>query len=247
MSPLGREIHREYDQYGAVRVFEDGQRRILSLGGEEEQSCALKGDVTQLQHEYTRAMLLVLLFVEPRRVLSLGLGAGCINSCLHHRFPRLQQQVVELRPAVIEAARRFFQLPSGKRLQVAQMDAGAWLAAPVTERVDLILSDLYGPQGMEGQQVDPVFLERCAERLKPGGWLVLNCWRDDEDPELINRLSIWFSDIRTTLTQDGNWILFAGRSSVELGSAQLKRNLKALEQQLGFSLQPAYKRLRRMV
>lgn len=90
---------------------------------------------------------------------------------------------------------------------------GPGLAAPVTERVDLILSDLYGPQGMEGQQVDPVFLERCAERLKPGGWLVLNCWRDDEDPELINRLSIWFSDIRTTLTQDGNWILFAGRSS----------------------------------
>lgn len=244
MSFSGREIFREYDQYGVVSIYDDGRRRILNFGGEDEQSCALKEDVSDLQHEYARAMLLVLLFVEPRRVISLGLGAGSINSCLHHRFPRLQQQVVELRPLVIEAARRFFQLPIGKRLRVHQMDAGVYLATPAEERVDLILSDIYDADGMDRQQIHFDFLERCAERLKPKGWLVLNCWRDDEDSELINRLSIWFSDIRSTRTQDGNWIVLAGKSPADLSSTQLRRNLKELEQRLGFSLQPAYKRLR---
>lgn len=247
MSRMGREIFTEYDEHGVVRVFEDGQRRILSFGGDDEQSCALKGDASDLQHEYTRAMLLVLAFVEPRRVLSLGLGAGSINSCLHHRFPEMQQQVVELRPAVITAARRFFQLPVGKRLRVHQMDAGIFLTNPDPERVDLVLSDMYGADGMDRQQIDIDFLERCAAHLKPRGWLVLNCWRDDEDSELINRLSCWFSDIRTTHTQDGNWIVLAGKMSAALSSAQLRRNLKQLEQRLGFSLQPAFKRLRRCI
>lgn len=176
MSLSGREIFRDYDQYGVVSVYEDGQRRFLNFGGEDEQSCALKDDPSDLQHEYTRAMLLVLLFIEPRRVLSLGLGAGAINSCLHHRFPKLQQRVVELRPLVIDTARRFFQLPMGKRLRVESMDAGEYLAAPVEERMDLILSDIYGPDGMDRQQIGFDFLERCAEHLKPQGWLVLNCW-----------------------------------------------------------------------
>ncbi|KEA62721.1 Spermidine synthase-like protein [Marinobacterium lacunae] len=239
-----REIFREYDQYGVVSVLEEGNRRILSFGDGDEQSSMLKGDATALQHEYTRAMLLVLAFTEPRKVLSLGLGAGGLNSCLHERFPDIKQQVVELRPAVITAAQRFFQLPRSRRLEVHQMDAADYLREAASIRFDTIFSDMYGPEGMDEQQIDPQFIERCADRLKANGWLVLNCWREHEGSELINLLSGLFADIRSCTTSEGNWVIYAGKQPCEASASQLRRNLKALERQLGFSLNPSFKRLR---
>jgi len=244
MSNAAREIFREYDQYGVVRVLDAGDRRILSFGDDDEQSSVLKSDSTALQHEYARAMLLVLAFTEPRRVLSLGLGAGGLNSCLHERFPDIKQQVVELRPAVITAAQRFFHLPRSRRLELHQMDASEFLGGPVAGRVDLVFSDIYGPEGMDRQQIDPLFLQRCAERLKSNGWLVLNCWREHEGSELINLLSGFFVDIRSCTTSEGNWVIYAGKEACTLSTAHLKRKLKDLEKRLGFSLNPSFKRLR---
>lgn len=244
MSSAAREIFREYDQYGVVRVLEEGDRRVLSFGNDDEQSCALKHDITALQHEYTRAMLLVLAFAEPKKVLSFGLGAGSLNACLHERFPDIKQQVVELRPAVITVARRFFHLPRSRRLELHRMDAGAFLKKDIGGRVDLLLSDIYGPDGMDEQQIDEAFLERCADRLKPGGWLVLNCWREHEGTELINVLSAWFGVICGCSTSEGNWVIYAGKRAEIPGSSQLKKNLKALEKRLGFSLGPSFKRMR---
>ncbi|MBV1787560.1 spermidine synthase [Marinobacterium sp. D7] len=244
MTGTSRELFREYDQYGVVRVLEEGNRRILSFGDGDEQSSVLKSDSTALQHEYTRAMLLVLAFTEPKQVLSLGLGAGGLNTCLHERFPGIKQQVVELRPAVITAAQRFFRLPRGRRLELHQMDAGAFLSGPSQAGFDLIFSDIYGPEGMDEQQIDPLFLQRCAERLKAKGWLVLNCWREHEGSELINLLSGLFSDIRGVTTSEGNWVVYAGMEGCAHSSSHMKRNLKVLEKQLGFSLSPSFKRLR---
>ncbi|TCK08596.1 spermidine synthase [Marinobacterium mangrovicola] len=243
MTASAREIYREYDQYGVVRVLDDGNRRILSFGDDDEQSCVLKTDVTDLQHEYTRAMLLALMFTEPRRVLTLGLGAGSLNTCLHNRFPASKQQVVELRPAVIEAARRFFQLPRSKRLVLHEMDAKAYLGAPETSGVDILFSDLYGSDGMDEMQLDPDFIERCAELIKADGWLVLNCWREHESSELPNLLSTWFTELLSVRTSDGNWVLFAGKQPSQLSNTQIKTRLKQLEKQLGFSLHPGFKRL----
>lgn len=243
MSASAREIYRGYDQYGVVRVLEDGNRRILSFGNDDEQSCALKSDMTDPQHEYTRAMLLVLAFTEPRRILTLGLGAGSLNTCLHTRFPALKQQIVELRPAVIDVARRFFQLPRSKRLTLHEMDAAVYMNAPDSGKVDVLFSDLYGEEGMDELQLTPRFVEQCADLLKPGGWLVLNCWRDHEGSELINVLSGSFSELKSCKTSDGNWILFASKQPSQHSNSQLRANLKKLEKQLGFSLSPGFKRL----
>ncbi len=247
MTASAREIFREYDQYGVVRVLDDGNRRILSFGDDDEQSCVLKTDVTDLQHEYTRAMLLALLYTDPGRVLTLGLGAGSLNTCLHNRFPGLKQQVVELRPAVIEAARRFFQLPRSKRLVLHEMDAKVYMKAPDTAGVDILFSDLYSSDGMDELQLDPDFIERCADLIKPDGWLVLNCWREHESSDLPNLLSNWFTELQSCRTSDGNWVLLAGKQPSRLSNSQIKSRLKQLEKQLGFSLHPGFKRLQSLL
>lgn len=244
MSVPGREIYRGHDRFGCVRVLDDGERRYLAFGDQDEQSCWLKHQPLLPEHEYVRAMLLGLLFAEPRQVISLGLGAGALNSCLHGRFAGCRQQVVELRPAVIEVAYRFFQLPRGRRLQVHATDALEFLRQADTRAADLMFSDIYGAEGLSEQQLDEEFLSLCAQRLKPGGWLVLNLWREHQRPDTLERLLQSFTQLYGCHTQSGNWVVFAAASDHGLSRQQLDQRARQLSQPLGFSLGPYLKRLR---
>ncbi|SIS91618.1 spermidine synthase [Neptunomonas antarctica] len=236
MSIPGKEIYRGYDEFGVIRVLDDGYKRYLSFGDVDEQSCWLKSEPAIPQHEYVRAMLLVLLFCEPKRCISLGLGAGSLNTCLHFNFPSLKQEVVELRSGVIDAAYKYFQLPRSKRLQLHNMDAQDFLQSVESKLADIIFSDIYGPDGLDEQQLQPDFIHECYHRLKPDGWLVLNCWRDHQSEATLSLLRELFPDIRSCATQSGNWLIFAGKSIDIQSGKQLKNNARELTQRLGFSL-----------
>lgn len=239
----GKEIYRGYDEYGPVLVIDDGTKRYLSFGEGDEQSCWLKSEPHLPQLDYIRAMCLVLLLTEPKRIISLGLGAGTLNSCLHYHFPESVQQIVELRREVIDVAHRYFQLPRGKRIQTHHMDAKSYLDCVESKPADIIFSDIYDENGVDEQQHDPAYLHECYERLKPKGWLVLNCWKEHKGETLLTELSGLFDDIRTCTTQEGNWIVFAGKQSDTQTQKQLKQQAKLLSQKLGFALCPYLNRM----
>ena len=111
------------DAFGPITVTDDGTCRTLAFADHDAQSCCLKTAPQLLQYDYTQAMLLVLLFCQPKRVWLLGLGGGSLATALHHFIPGIHITAVELRPAVIELAYRYFQLPHSKRLAVVQQDA----------------------------------------------------------------------------------------------------------------------------
>ncbi|WP_286237475.1 spermidine synthase [Neptuniibacter halophilus] len=244
MSIPGKEINRSYDEFGPIRIFDDGNKRYLAFGDNDEQSCWLKSEPLVPQHEYSRAMLLSLLFVEPKRALTLGLGSGCINSCLHHHFPGLKQQVVELRPGVIQAAYKYFQFPRSKRLQVINQDAFEFLCCDDSPRVDLVLSDIYSAEGLDEQQLSEQYLNLTENRLKAHGWLVLNCWREHQSGHALELLQTLFTQVWGCNTPCGNWIVFASNAPVQDSSKQLKQRARALSQQLGFSLNSLLNRLK---
>lgn len=236
MALPGKEIYRGHDEFGVVSVVDDGDKRYLAFGDNDEQSCMLRHEPLVPQHEYVRAMLLVLLFKDPKQVISLGLGAGSLNSCLHGHYPSLKQQVAELRPAVVDVAYRYFQLPRGKRMRVHTLCANEFLQTVETKKADILFSDIYGAEGLDEQQISDDFLQGCHGRLKADGWLVLNCWREHQGGDLLDKLSDMFEDIRTCTTQSGNWIIFAGRKATNKSGKQLKNDARDLSQKLGFSL-----------
>ncbi|MBV0933681.1 spermidine synthase [Marinobacterium weihaiense] len=240
----GQEIYRGHDTFGSVRVLDDGDKRYLAFGDLDEQSCCLKHEPLIPEHEYVRAMLLVLLFAEPKQVISLGLGAGALNTCLHGRFAGCKQQVAELRAEVIEVAYRFFQLPRGKRLQIHATDALDFLRNISTRKADIIFSDIYGADGLSDQQLGEEYLELCARRLKPGGWLVMNLWRDHQGPDTLELLLQQFGTLYGCHTQSGNWVVLASEADHDISQNQLDKRARQLGQQLGFSLSPHLKRLR---
>lgn len=244
MSLQGKEIYRSYDEFGAVRVLDDGNKRYLAFGDHDEQSCWFKHDPYLPQHDYVRTMLLALLFCNPKQSISLGLGGGSLNSCLHFHYPELKQQVIELRPAVIEVAYRYFQLPRSKRLEVQNLNAVDYLQAPTGKKADVLFSDIYTVDGLDEQQLQPEYLRRCHDLLKPEGWLVLNCWREHRESGSLNTLRQLFADIRTCTTQDGNWIIFAGKTPSRFSNKQLKANAQQLSQKFGFAMTPYLARMK---
>jgi len=244
MSLSGKEIHRSYDEWGPIRVMDDGNKRYLAFGDTDEQSAWLKAEPTVPQHEYARAMLLVLLFCDPKRSLSLGLGAGALNSCLHANYPSLKQEVVELRSGVIDIAYKYFQFPRSKRIALHHMDAYEYLMTVEGKKVDLLFTDIYTEEGLDEQQLQPDFIHECHQRLKPNGWLVMNCWRDHRGTATLECLKSLFADIRSCQTQSGNWIIYAGKQRNAETLKQLKVRARDLGQQLGFSFSTPLSKLK---
>ena len=208
---LPKYIHTASDQFGDIAVIDDGDHRILSFTAGDEQSIQLKEKPYVLQHAYTQAMLLSLLFCQPKRVLILGLGAGTLFTALHHNIAGVRIHGVELRQQVIDIANRYFQLPTSKKMTVSCENALAYLQQPIDKRVDLIMTDLYDGFGMDDVQTSNDYLQLCASRLKAGGWLVLNCWGNkNANLGLFSRLNKVFVDVRSCESGDGNFIVFAG-------------------------------------
>lgn len=238
----GKELYRSYDAYGVLLVLDDGNKRYLSFGSDDEQSCILKDQPNIPQLDYVRAMLLVLCFASPKRVLVLGLGGGSLTQALHS-FAEIRQEVVELRAEVVKIAQRYFQLPRSKRINLHTMDAWTYLDTEMAKPVDVIFSDIYDADGVCEQQLDPGYLYECYERLRPSGWLVLNCWKEHRADAVLEALRCHFAQLHTCTTQDGNWVVFAGKSAAFPSQSQLKQSVKQLTQPLGFSLSGYLNRL----
>ncbi len=112
-------------------------------------------------------------------VLVLGLGAGTVWRVLEGALPpeaRLVSVGVELDPVVVELAQRWMDLPSPgpEREILSGWDARAalrWLPGPF----DQIVLDVYANQmEIPAHLATRELFGLLAERLRPGGWLVVN-------------------------------------------------------------------------
>lgn len=230
-------LHETQDALGPIRVLDYDDARILSFGDNDEQSKILKAAPHIPQHTYVQAMLLVLLFCQPKSVIVLGLGGGAIIHALRKFDAAIKLTAVELRPAVIELAKRYFQLPIGKKLNLINGDAKAFLAAGEHKKVDVIFADIYSAKGVDTSQLAPEFLQQCTQLIKPNGYLVLNCWKEhSQNRELLANLQQHFAHIHACLTSGGNWVIFASQTPLLMGSSALKNSAQTLSVQLDFNL-----------
>ncbi len=211
---LGRELHRRYDEFGPILVFDDGNKRYLSFGTADEQSCQLNSAPLQLQHEYARAMAAVLVqfpvHALPEHITLLGTGGGTLAATLHHLLPQVHIQAVDLRAAVLQVAYQYFSLPRGPRLITHCCDAADFLRQADANVCDLLIADLYQADGLDPLVLQADFLDACQRHLNTRGWLVLNLWKEHrEQTDCLRQLKLRFPTVLQTTTADGNWILWA--------------------------------------
>ena len=245
------ERHRRHDEHGVIQVFDDGDKRFLCFGSADEQSCQLRSRPTQLQHEYARAMLgVIVLMSEPDSdwqgngvsITLLGLGGGTLASSIHQWLPEAQITAIELRKAVVQVARQYFALPRAPQIRVQVMEASDYLQQAPGSQAQLLVSDLYLCSGADERQLQQDYIDRCWEHLAEGGWLVVNLWREHRDQVAwLSQLKQRFGQVLHATTSDGNWIIWAQKCElvVELPIQQkneIRQRCKALSGRAGFNL-----------
>lgn len=131
----------------------------------------------ELQFEYTRLMMGVLLFQpQPQHILMVGLGGGSLAKFCYKHLPHAHITVVEINPHVI-ALRQSFCIPNDDaRFQVVQMDAAHFMAQ-TEQTFDVVFVDGFDQHGMPEQLCSPQFYADCRRVLNAGGVAVANLHR----------------------------------------------------------------------
>ncbi|HDS30844.1 MAG TPA: hypothetical protein ENN67_07375 [Firmicutes bacterium] len=133
----------EYDSvYHHIRVVQEGSMRGLRFDNNHYQTKINFNNPLTGHFNYIDLLFQSFLFKpDPENVLMLGLGGGSAQSLFHHYQPELKIQSVEIDPAVVNVAERYF-FYNRDALPVDVSDARAWLRRS-TGKFDMIIQDTY--------------------------------------------------------------------------------------------------------
>ena len=156
-----------------VRCLKFATRRYLDV----RQSCMDLTEPDTLIFDYTR-MVLTGLFVQqqPQDALVLGLGGGTIPRALAFLYPDIQVTSVEIDPAVVSVAERYFDFTEDEQQTIHVADGRVWVkrALQRDERFDYIVLDAFNGDYIPEHMLTREFLLEVRDLLRPGGVVVAN-------------------------------------------------------------------------
>lgn len=172
--PPEAELRFEQDTvYHRIAVTDEGRVRFLKLDNYWQSGLDLD-DPRRTVFAYADYLHLPVVFrPEARWVLFVGLGGGTAPTRYHQDYAAMTIEVVELDPAVVRVARRYFNLPDDGRLRVSAQD-GRLFVARAPRQYDIIVLDAYLIDTIPFHLATREFLETARSRLMPGGVLASN-------------------------------------------------------------------------
>lgn len=175
-----RILHIEPSAYAPIVIYETATRRCMTfhrLDNPDAESCLVRDDPRQIDFDYTRMMVSALIVrPAPRRILLIGVGGATLARTLHELLPHATLDNVEIDPAVVNMAERFFGFERSARQRVHVGDGRAFVqaAAATQTRYDLVLLDAFGSDYIPGPLMTQEFLTLLAQVVAPQGLVVAN-------------------------------------------------------------------------
>jgi spermidine synthase len=176
----GKLLHSERSLYREVLVYEANSVRCMCFTRQcrvGRQSCQDQRQPDRLVMNYPQ-MMLGALFVapEPKSILVIGLGGGTLPRALKQLLPQARIDVVEIDPAVVSVARRYFDFRDGGTVSVAEMDGRVFVRRARREgrRYELIMLDAFDHEYIPEHLLTQEFLTEVKDLLAPGGVLAAN-------------------------------------------------------------------------
>lgn len=232
-------LHRERSLYHNILVVSTPGRvclRFTLRDAERSQSCIDPNRPQRMVFSYTRMMMASLLLnPAPARILAVGLGGGTLPTALVELLPEADVQVVEIDPAVADAAARFFAFETSARLRLHLGDARVFIkrAAARGERFDLVLLDAFGGDYIPEHLMTQEFLEETRALLAPDGVVAANTFSSsrlyDHESETYRAAFGPFFNFKTPV--GGNRIVLAGNGALP-SKAVLRSNANAWHRRL---------------
>lgn len=234
-----RLIHTEPSEFAPIVVFEQYGERCMNFNdieGEGRQTCMQLNDPDRMVFEYTR-MMTSALFVrpEPESVLIIGLGGATLPSALHKLLPQAVIDTVEIDPAVVKVAQRFFGYELDSRQRVHVEDGRAFVQRALREgrRFDMVLLDAFDVDYIPAHLLTVEFLEEVRGLLSPGGVAVANSFTRSRmyERESATYAMVFgrFYNLRAGL--EGNRVIIAAKDTLP-GLDVIERNAQALAPRL---------------
>ena len=173
-------IHEETSLYGRILVTrEDGQlcMRFAVRSERRRQSCIDERAPRKMALHYTRMMMASLLLApEPESILITGLGGGTLPKALSELLPDARIDIVEIDPAVVSVADRFFDFQAAANTRVFVRDARVFTRRALRDgkRYELILLDTFDGDYIPEHLMTLEYLQETRGLLAPNGVLAAN-------------------------------------------------------------------------
>lgn len=210
-TPFSQIVYEENSLYQYIRVEEDlisGERLLYSSGRRDIRQGGIRiKDPDRLIFEYSRMAFTSLAFLEaePARVLFVGLGAGSMPRFFARHYPDAAIDIVEIDPAILKVARKFFHFKENTGMKVHLMDGRMFMKKTRT-RYDMIFLDAYRGQQIPFHLTTVQFLEGVRSHLNEGGVVVSNILSE------ANNRYFW-SMVKTYREGFGSLFIFRGKWS----------------------------------
>ena len=234
-----RLLHTEPSEYAPVVVFEQHGERCMNFNeieGEGRQTCIQLGDPDKLVFEYTRMMAGALFALPaPETVLVIGLGGGTLPVALHKLLPDATIDSVELDPAVVKVAQRYFGYQIGPRQRVFVEDGRAFVERALLEgrTYDMVMLDAFDVDYIPAHLLTLEFLEQVRGILSPDGLVVANSFAHSGmyERESATYAAVFgeFFNLRAGL--EGNRVIIASAGELPTSDV-LRRNAAMLAERL---------------
>ncbi len=173
------ELHAERSLYRNIVVYEEDGTRCMKFGRQAagRQTCMSLADRDRLVFDYTRMMMAALyLNPSPQRILIIGLGGGTLPRTLQKILPTARIDVVEIDPAVVRVAHKYFDFVPARATRVFEEDGRVFAKRMGKQqaRYDLVMLDAFDHEYIPEHLLTREFLGEIKGLLAEGGVLAAN-------------------------------------------------------------------------
>jgi spermidine synthase len=160
-------------RYHRLLVVEDDSSRYLRFDSSFQSGMYLNRPFAT-RFSYSDYLQLGLAYnPSAKKILVIGLGGAAVQKRLWRDFRDVTVTTVELDPAVVDVAYRWFELPRDPRLPVVVDDGRRYLQR-TDERFDVIMLDAFYADGVPFHMTTLEFAQLMHDRLTPGGVVATN-------------------------------------------------------------------------
>lgn len=173
-------VHSQRSLYREVLVYEGRGIRCMCFTRDcriGRQSCMDVAQPDRIVMNYPQMMLTALYAnPEPSSVLIIGLGGGTIPRALQQVVPNVRIDVVEIDPAVVNVAKKYFGFAENGRVRAIEADGRVFVKRALREgrRYDLVMLDAFDHEYIPEHLLTREFLTEVKSLLTPDGVLAAN-------------------------------------------------------------------------
>jgi len=215
-------IHQEKSLYRNIEVKESGNRRCLVFAvkkGDRNQTCMDLRDPRKVVFPYARMTFAGLLAnPNPESILVIGLGGGTIPTVLSELYPDSAIDVVEIDPAVVAVARKYFNYVDSPQSSVHVADARVFIkrAGIRGAQYDLVILDAFTGDYIPEHLMTVEFVAEAARLLSDRGVLVANTFSTSVlyDHESVTYNTVFPEFINFKMPNTGNRVIIASKNEL---------------------------------